>query len=344
MLAFFMRTNNLQNVKFVLKDDVRLTPIVGWTIQLAGFLFLTRQWAQDEKTVASLTEFWRSYATKLQVVVFPEGTDMTKKSLARSHEFAEKNNLPKWNYVLTPRSTGFVSLLTLLTGVKLVESEHDQNTEYDLSNSAIDAVYDLTIAYSPTHVQSELALLQGKSPSIVHILCERFPVGELPLSNENALKDWIMARFQLKEDRLTQFYTSPTYLASRRLAGLECPSDSNENVDSAESEGKKSLHDNIPSHVDPRLNGVPLLHHNVIFPTMQNNITTVIWFIVCIIAPYLLLDFAISFAYLSALSKLIISILLIGVSVYFFTIKKYNLTYFIADYIVPTLPHMQNRK
>ena len=43
----------------------------------------------------------------LQVLLFPEGTDFTKNTKIRSDKFAEKQNLPKYDYVLHPRTTGF---------------------------------------------------------------------------------------------------------------------------------------------------------------------------------------------------------------------------------------------
>lgn len=43
----------------------------------------------------------------LQILLFPEGTDLTKNTKFRSDQFAEKNNLEKYQYVLHPRTTGF---------------------------------------------------------------------------------------------------------------------------------------------------------------------------------------------------------------------------------------------
>ena len=47
----------------------------------------------------------------LQILLFPEGTDLTPTTKARSDRFAEKNDLPKYNHVLHPRTTGFAFLV-----------------------------------------------------------------------------------------------------------------------------------------------------------------------------------------------------------------------------------------
>ena len=49
-----------------------------------------------------------------QVLLFPEGTDLTARTRARSDEFAKKNGLPSYEYCLHPRTTGFTYLASLM--------------------------------------------------------------------------------------------------------------------------------------------------------------------------------------------------------------------------------------
>ena len=46
-----------------------------------------------------------------QILLFPEGTDLTKHTKQRSDQYAEKNNLPKYDFVLHPRTTGFTHIV-----------------------------------------------------------------------------------------------------------------------------------------------------------------------------------------------------------------------------------------
>lgn len=42
-----------------------------------------------------------------QVVIFPEGTDLTDGSRKRSHQYADSHGLPQYKHVLHPKTTGF---------------------------------------------------------------------------------------------------------------------------------------------------------------------------------------------------------------------------------------------
>ena len=44
---------------------------------------------------------------QLQILLFPEGTNLTDDTKASSMAYAKKNNLPFYEYTLHPRSTGF---------------------------------------------------------------------------------------------------------------------------------------------------------------------------------------------------------------------------------------------
>jgi hypothetical protein len=60
-----------------------------------------------------------------QLLLFPEGTNLTAKTKSRSDAFAEKYGLPKYNYVLHPRTTGFTFLAQHMKNSKF--------TSYDLT-------------------------------------------------------------------------------------------------------------------------------------------------------------------------------------------------------------------
>ena len=44
---------------------------------------------------------------KTQLLLFPEGTDLSQQNKDKSNEFAKKNGLPLYDYVLHPRTAGF---------------------------------------------------------------------------------------------------------------------------------------------------------------------------------------------------------------------------------------------
>jgi hypothetical protein len=70
---------------------------------------------------------------------------------------------------------------------------------------ALDAVYDVTIAYCDhRHARtgaferpSERSLLLGRPPREVHLLLQRTPTAAMPLGDEAALRAWLAASFEV---------------------------------------------------------------------------------------------------------------------------------------------------
>lgn len=57
------------------------------------------------------------------MLIFPEGTDLTKKSIARSNLYADKNKLQHYTQVLHPKTTGFGYLVKKMKSSKLFYTE-----------------------------------------------------------------------------------------------------------------------------------------------------------------------------------------------------------------------------
>ncbi|XP_059573248.1 lysocardiolipin acyltransferase 1 isoform X2 [Alligator mississippiensis] len=112
---------------------------------------------------------------------------------ARSHEFAEKNGLRKYEYVLHPRTTGFTFV---------VERLREGNN--------LDAIHDITVAYPQNIPQTEKHILNGNFPKEIHFHVRRYPVHTVPTSREE-LQVWCQKRWEEKEERLRQFYEGEKY-------------------------------------------------------------------------------------------------------------------------------------
>lgn len=69
----------------------------------------------------------------------------------------------------------------------------------------LDAIYDVSVGYPRTLVQSEVDLVQGRIPEEIHFHFKRYDVSEIPES-ENDLKLWLVQKWKEKEDKLCQFY------------------------------------------------------------------------------------------------------------------------------------------
>jgi len=183
----------LRKLKIVLKSDLKYIPGPGWAMQAAGFIFLDRKWERDRPHVEDLLHYFNdpNINEPLILLLFPEGTDLTENTKSRSDKFADKQGLPKYDYVLHPRTTGFTHLVK-----QLVEA------------NAIDCIHDITVGYPAGLIRNENDLIEGKMPKEVHFSITRHPVDTLPTSNEEQMSSWLNETWRNKEEKLKKFYTS----------------------------------------------------------------------------------------------------------------------------------------
>ncbi|XP_069350328.1 lysocardiolipin acyltransferase 1 isoform X1 [Eulemur rufifrons] len=183
-----MRYSYLRLQKICLKASLKSVPGFGWAMQAAAYIFIHRKWKDDKSHFEDMLDYFCDIREPLQLLIFPEGTDLTENSKARSNDFAEKNGLQKYEYVLHPRTTGFTFVVDHLREGK-----------------NLDAVHDITVAYPHNIPQSEKHLLQGDFPMEIHFHVHRYPIDTLPTSKED-LQLWCHKRWEEKEERLRSFY------------------------------------------------------------------------------------------------------------------------------------------
>ncbi|XP_060101410.1 lysocardiolipin acyltransferase 1 [Heteronotia binoei] len=183
-----LRYSYLRLEKICLKSSLKGIPGFGWAMQVAAFIFIQRKWEEDKNHFENMLDYFCDIHEPLQLLIFPEGTDLTENTKARSNEFAEKNGLQKYEYVLHPRTTGFTFI---------VERLRDGNN--------LDAIHDITVAYPQNIPQTEKHLLYGNFPKEIHFHVHRYPVQTLPVSREE-LQLWCQKRWEEKEERLRLFY------------------------------------------------------------------------------------------------------------------------------------------
>lgn len=169
--------------------------IIGWMMQMNGFLYITRRWQEDQGRLSRTLDYLIALDNRTQLLIFPEGTDLTKSSKEKSDKYAAEHYLPRYKYILHPKTTGFAYLI-----------QHLQRASY------LDAVYDLTIAYPDYIPQSEIDLIRGKFPDEVHFHINRISSADIPKRDSN-LRKWLENRWSDKEKILNRFYEQKTFSA-----------------------------------------------------------------------------------------------------------------------------------
>eukprot|EP01137_Pigoraptor_chileana_P000689 Opistho-2@37255 len=184
--SHFLRYARLSTLKIALKDSLRKVPVAGWVMQTFRFLFLSRRWEKDELHMTRLLGQMKEEKYPLLLLLFPEGTDLNPAARLRSEEFATKNGLKPYKYVLHPRTKGTTHTIACLDG-------------------AITAIHEFTIGYPDNFPIGEKGLLTGNLPSEIHFYVVRHPIESVP-KGEDAQSKWIAERWRLKEQRLEQYY------------------------------------------------------------------------------------------------------------------------------------------
>ena len=182
-------------LKIVLKAGLKKAPGFGFVMQTLGFLFLERDWAKDQLHMENMCQAYAARQT--QLLIFPEGTDLSPSNLEKSQAFAEKNGLPVMKHVLVPRSKGFVCCLK------------------KLRSGSCQALYDLTLAFPDKVPQSEKTILEATWPQEIHIHVERHELSALPMEDA-AVEQWVFDTFLAKERRLELFATNKQFAAAHR--------------------------------------------------------------------------------------------------------------------------------
>ncbi|KAF9392776.1 hypothetical protein CPB97_010152 [Podila verticillata] len=171
-------------LKIILRGDLTWIPVFGWAIE------------ENLDRVNVKDPLW--------LVVFPEGTVVSKDTRKRSAAFAEKAGLADHRHVLLPRTSGLFVCINKLRG-------------------SVEYVYDATVGYSGINygeIPQELYPLPGlylnqAQPKDINMHLRRFAIKDIP-ETEPEFVEWVRARWQEKDDLMEEFYTTgrfPSQLA-----------------------------------------------------------------------------------------------------------------------------------
>jgi lysocardiolipin and lysophospholipid acyltransferase len=197
--SLLYRVSHLSKLKIVLKASLKTPPLLGWHLSQSIHLFLTRNWAADQQKVVKFCDFFRgndnpqhtaqSNANEFQLLLFPEGTDLTN-GLQRSQKFAIDNNLRQYNEVLHPRATGFTYIL----------QEMLQPTP------SIANLYDISIAFPKFRLKKVKSLICGQFPEEICFYVQKISVDQLKNNNSEQNAELLTRLWAEKEQRLATFY------------------------------------------------------------------------------------------------------------------------------------------
>ncbi|KAF9106865.1 hypothetical protein BGX29_008282 [Mortierella sp. GBA35] len=192
-------------LKIILRGD--LTWIPG--MRFFDFIFLKRNdWAHDRRAIEENLDRVDP-KDPLWLVVFPEGTVISRGTRKRSTTFAEKAGLADHRHVLLPRTSGLFVCINKLRG-------------------SVEYLYDATVGYSGIaygEIPQELYPLPGlylnqAQPKDINMHLRRFAIKEIP-ETEPEFVEWVRARWHEKDELMEEFYTTGRFPSKLTVEDIE---------------------------------------------------------------------------------------------------------------------------
>ena len=160
-------------IKIILKDMLRQIPGPGWAMQAALFIFIRRKWELDRLTFSRFIDYYHSIGKSVSVLIFPEGTNVSPETMAKSNAFAALSGLSPYSHVLYPRVTGFAHVFARLR-----------------RNGRLDCIQDVSVAYrGGTIPENEAHFLNGQLPNEIHFFIDTFQIKSILAVDEAAMAD-----------------------------------------------------------------------------------------------------------------------------------------------------------
>ena len=213
-------TNSMHGfIYIILKESLRNIPIIGWSAQFYNFIFLARNWEEDQRTFKKHLGKLNKATEPMWLIIFPEGTNLSKSTREKSQKWAEKNGLQDMKHQLLPRSTG----------LKFCLNELKDTTKW---------LYDCTIAYEgvpPGQFGQDIFTLrstffEGRPPKSVNMHWRRFHIDDIPIENTKAFEVWLRNRWREKDYMLEYFNRNNRFPAENFWKDhLDMGSDSSQN-------------------------------------------------------------------------------------------------------------------
>ncbi|KAF8313848.1 acyltransferase-domain-containing protein, partial [Clavulina sp. PMI_390] len=223
-------------VLIILKKSLKHIPVIGWGMQFFRFIFLARNWAKDKgplgEHIVDVAREAQAADSKLALMIFPEGTLVSKDTRPLSKKYADKVGISDMQHTLLPRSTGLHYILRAMAP-----------SIPDLQ------LLDLTVGYpgippagyGQDYYTLRSVFFQGVAPPAIHIHMRLTPVSQLPIgtvaarssssgadiaasadpsSEETAQFDeWLRGRWTEKDNLMDGFYKDG-HFSAREGAGI----------------------------------------------------------------------------------------------------------------------------
>lgn len=189
------RASILGNGRVYVKKMLQYIPIIGWAWKLSDVVFLERNWEKDKDNLAKKLNQLLDYPSPVWILLFPEGTRMSKEKHAASQEFAVSRGLPELKHHLIPRTKGFSFTVSRLDPAR------------------IKVLYDVTLVAGGDHSAPPTltSVLQGRTV-VANMYIRKFLLDDIP-KDEAGSSQWLMDLFKEKDAMKESFLQTGCFSA-----------------------------------------------------------------------------------------------------------------------------------
>jgi 1-acyl-sn-glycerol-3-phosphate acyltransferase len=159
--SLFKETKTMENLKFVMKPEMKSIPVIYQILNLLDFLTIQRNIAFDNKIISTYCDNLKNKNRKANIIIFPEGTIITENTLKKSNTFRKEKGLEEYKHVLSPRYRGFQIMLDSMKG------------------SHITKVLDLTFTYTHGEMPTLYQMLFTNKKFKINYKMEFFDLNEI---------------------------------------------------------------------------------------------------------------------------------------------------------------------
>lgn len=200
------RKGRLGCLKLMAKDWLKFFPGFGWGGYLLDFVFLKREWAQDQSTIKATFNRLKTRNLPFWLLNHVEGTRITPSKLRESQEFSRQRSLPVMTQTLVPRVKGFVAIIQELRDIR-----PEPLVLYDTTLMYVDRKTGATQLPNghPVPGPSMWSLFYAPS-SDIHVHVKRYTMDQLP-KNDADLERWLIDAFVEKNKILEEFHIKKAF-------------------------------------------------------------------------------------------------------------------------------------
>ncbi|KAK0895227.1 hypothetical protein LTR91_016981 [Friedmanniomyces endolithicus] len=204
-------TNKMHGrIYIILKESLKQLPIFGWGAQFYNFIFLSRKWETDKWRFKQAFNHLRNPEDPMWLLIFPEGTNLSEVTRAKSASWAKKSGTTDMKNQLLPRSTGLQFCLQEL-------------------KASTNWLYDCTIAYEgvPKGMYGQdiytlkSSFFEGRPPKSVNMYWRRYRIADIPLDNDAVFGRWLTNRWREKDYILEYFYKFGHFPACDAVSAMQ---------------------------------------------------------------------------------------------------------------------------